>query len=78
MQLDDGTIVTLYYGVGELGKLAENGQGLIPYAKCIRYREADLAAVITSKSVGSKWKRRELHRREGKKRLSHRITIEKQ
>ena len=42
VQLDDGTIVTLYYGVGALGKLAESGQGLVPYAKCIRYREADL------------------------------------
>ena len=64
VQLDDGTIVTLYYGVGELGKLAESGQGLVPYAKCIRYREADLTAVTTSRAVGSKCKGRRLHRRE--------------
>ena len=72
VQLDDGTIVTLYYGVGELGKLAESGQGLMAYAKCVRYREADLAAVTTSKAVGSKCKRRRLHRREEKRGLSHR------
>ena len=56
VELDDGTIVTLYYGVGELGKpndIDESGHGLVPYARCVRYREADLA-VTTTKPVGSK------------------------
>ena len=47
VQLDDGTIVTLYYGVGELGKpddFSECGHGLMEYARCVRYREADLLA----------------------------------
>jgi hypothetical protein len=45
VELEDGTIVTLYYGVGELGKpreLSKSGPGLMEYARCIRYREADL------------------------------------
>ena len=53
VQLDDGTIVTLYYGVGELGKPAEfspiEPEHRLPmeYAKCVRYRESDLLGVTT-------------------------------
>ena len=55
VQLDDGTIVTLYYLIGELGKpddISESGHGLMEYAKCVRYREADLLAVVATKPVG--------------------------
>jgi len=55
VQLDDGTIVTLSYGVGYLDKpndVSKSGHGLIEYARCVRYREADLAA--TTKAAGSK------------------------
>jgi hypothetical protein len=56
VQLDDGTIVTLYYGVGERGKpddISKSGHGRMAYARCVRYREADLS-VTTTKPVGSK------------------------
>ena len=57
MQLDDGTIVTLYYVAGEiggkLGNISKYG-GLMAYTKCVRYQEADLLAVPTTKAVGSK------------------------
>ncbi len=59
VQLDDGTIVTLYYGVGEVGKPHEfspiepEHRLSMEYARCIRYREADLA-VTTARPVGSK------------------------
>ncbi len=45
VQVDDGTIVTLHYGVGELGKpkdISKSGHGLMEYAWCVRYREADM------------------------------------
>ncbi len=56
VQIDDGTIVTLYYVVGEIDKpddISERGHGLMEYARCVRYREADLA-VTTVRPVGSK------------------------